>query len=89
MLVMRLLAEASASASGNCGKGLHRVQALDDVVEPVGLLRHHRFDFIRRIAAFAQQAAQAVVQESAQVGAWVLELGVAGKQLCGIGQQAC
>jgi len=66
------------------GKCFYCVQPLDDVIERVWVLCNDGFNFVRCKTAFAQQTAQAIKHEGDDIRGRILEVGVAGEQLCGI-----
>jgi hypothetical protein len=56
MLPIRLLAAASAGASGNAAKARTASQSLGDLAQALRLQREHGIDFLGAIALLAQGA---------------------------------
>ena len=63
MLPMRLLAAASAGASGSAAKARTAASRFGDIAEALRAQCQHRVDFLRAVALLAQAAGKAVVDE--------------------------
>ncbi len=68
MFEIALVGRRERSGFGQRREFAHRVEPRDDIVEPCRVQCEHRVDFAGRVAAFAQQAAQAVHEELVKRG---------------------